>query len=304
MQTILGAGGVIGIELAKLLPEYTDRVRLVRRNPTEPGAGEETFGADLTQQRETFEAVRGSEVVYLTAGLPYKTSVWKDQWPKIMENVIDACSETGARLVFFDNVYMYGLVEGWMTEETPHNPCSRKGEVRARIAERLMDEVKRGSLEALIARSADFYGPGAVNTPFHDMVFGKLKAGKKALWLCNAELRHSITFTPDAAKAVAVLGNTPEAYGEVWHLPTDKNAMTGREMIGRIADFYRTEPQFSVLGKGMVTLGGLFDSRVMESREMLYQYEHEYLFDSTKFQDRFFNPTAYAEGIPLTAETI
>ncbi len=304
MQTILGAGGVIGIELAKLLPEYTDRVRLVRRNPGEPGPGQEAVAADLTQQRETFEAVRGSEVVYLTAGLVYKASVWKEQWPKIMENVIDACAETGARLVFFDNVYMYGLVEGWMTEETPHNPCSRKGEVRARIAERLMDEVKQGSLEALIARSADFYGPGAYNTPFHDMVFGKLKAGKKALWLCDAELRHSITFTPDAAKAVALLGNTPEAYGEVWHLPTDKNAMTGREMIGRIADHYGTEPSYSILGKGMVTLAGLFDSRVMESREMLYQYDHEYLFDSTKFQDRFFNPTSYAEGIPLTAHTI
>lgn len=304
MQTILGAGGVIGVELARLLPEYTDRVRLVRRNPTEPGPGEESLVADLTKQKEMFEAVRGSEVVYLTAGLVYKSVVWNDQWPKIMENVIDACSESGARLVFFDNVYMYGLVDGWMTEETPHNPCSRKGEVRARISERLMDEVKKGSLQALIARSADFYGPGAVNTPFHDMVFGKLKEGKKALWLCNAELRHSMTFTPDAARAVALLGNTPEAYGEVWHLPTDKNAMTGREMIGRIADYYGTEPRFSILGKGMVTMAGLFDARVMETREMLYQYDHEYLFDSTKFQDRFFNPTAYVEGIPQTAETI
>ena len=134
MQTILGAGGVIGRELERALPEYSDRIRLVRRHPAPAQTGQETMVADLTDRKETLEAVKGSEVVYLTAGLPYAVSVWRGAWPRIMRNVIDACAETGAKLVFFDNVYMYGLVEGWMTEETPYQPISKKGEVRAQIA--------------------------------------------------------------------------------------------------------------------------------------------------------------------------
>ena len=303
MQTILGAGGVIGYELAKFLPEYTDRVRLVSRHPGSAGAGQETMRADLTNLRQTREAVAGSQVVYLTAGLPYKASVWQKTWPLIMKNVITACAEEGAGLVFFDNIYMYGRVSGWMTEETPHRPVSRKGKVRAEIAEMLLEAAAVGKVKALIARSADFYGPGAVNTAVHSMVFGNLQEGRKAVWMINPELRHSMTYTPDAGRATALLGNTEEAFGEIWHLPTDMNPPTGREFIEAVAKIYEVEARITVLSKGMIRFAGLFNPIARESMEMLYQLEDEYLFDSSRFSERFFPATPYAEGILTTAQS-
>ena len=130
MQTILGAGGAIGIPLAKELVRHSDKIRLVGRNPKKINPADELFIADISDYNQTMEAVKGSDIVYLVAGLKYDLKVWQVQWPAIMKNVIDACKKQGAKLIFLDNVYMYGKVNGWMTEGTPFNPCSRKGEVR------------------------------------------------------------------------------------------------------------------------------------------------------------------------------
>src|SRR5690606_15950706 len=125
MQTILGAGGAIGVELAKALIQYTDLIRLVSRNPVRVNPSDELFQADLTNKEEVRQAVKGSSVVYLTVGFPYSAKVWQEVWPKTMRNTIDACKEHQAKLVFFDNIYMYdpGFLEG-MNEETPINPPS------------------------------------------------------------------------------------------------------------------------------------------------------------------------------------
>lgn len=117
-------------------------------------------------------------MAYLVPGLQYRAAVWQDQWPRIMRNVIDAYRRHGVPLVFLDNVYAYGHVDGTMTEETPFNPNSSKGEVRARIATTLLDEIRQGTLQAMIARFADFYGPGPLQSFPHATVFQRLRAGK------------------------------------------------------------------------------------------------------------------------------
>jgi len=297
MQTILGSGGVIGTELAKNLTQYTDKIRLVSRSPEQVNPTDETMSADLNIAEQVNEAVKGSEVVYLTVGLAYKLSVWEKQWPIIMTNVINACKGHNTKFVFFDNVYMYGKVDGWMTEETPMNPYSKKGEIRAKIAQQLMDEVNKGNLTALIARSADFYGPDATNTFVHAMVFEKLKNGKKASWLVNDKVKHSHTYTPDAGKATALLGNTESAYNQVWHLPTDRNVLTGKEFIEKIAQAYQVQPKYSVMSKWVMKMAALFNPLAKESVEMLYQNEYDYLFDSTKFENAFFKAILYQAGI-------
>lgn len=297
MQTILGSGGVTGNELAKILPEHTDKIRLVSRNPLIVTGNEELVKADLTDEHQTADAIKGSDIVYLTAGLQYNIKTWQSLWPKIMDNVIKGCQKHNAKLVFFDNVYMYGKVNGAMTEETPYNPISKKGEVRARIAERLMDEVMKGNITALIARSADFYGPGALNTFIQPMVFEKLKNGKKASWLGRDDVLHSFTYTPDAGKATALLGNTSDAYNQIWHLPTHKDALTGKEFIEQVAGVCGVNPKYSVLTRRMMKMAGWFNAMAKESYEMMYQYEYEYLFDSTKFEKAFFHPVEYHDGI-------
>lgn len=305
MQTILGSTGVIGKGLAKSLPKYTDKIRLVSRNPKKNNETDELFSANLLDQQQVFKAVENSEIVYLTAGLQYKTSVWQTQWQLIMKNVIDACKSQNAKLVFFDNVYSYGLVEGWMKEDTTHKPVSKKGEVRKQINEMLMREVESGNLNAMIVKAADFYGPETPLSFVNATVFDNFKKGKKAQWFIDANKKHSMSYTPDAAKATAILGNTNSAYNQIWHLPTDKNVLTGKEFIELAAKAFGVEAKYTVLKKWMIQMVGMFVPVVKESVEMLYQNEYDYLFDSTKFEKAFnFTPTSYKDGIAETVKSM
>src|SRR5580700_7976107 len=130
MITILGAGGAIGNELIKLLASKNQPFRLVGRNPKATAGASESLAADLTERDQTVRAVAGSSVGYLLVGLKYDLKVSQEMRPRIMGNTIEACKRAGAKLLFFDNVYMYGKVSGPMTEETLFNPCSKKGEIR------------------------------------------------------------------------------------------------------------------------------------------------------------------------------
>src|SRR5882724_5829938 len=227
IHTILGAGGVIANGLAAELIHHQESVRLVSRHPA-PRQGASSHAADITDLAQTIRAVGGSSVVYLCAGLKYDYSVWRQQWPKILNNAIEACGQTGARLIFFDNVYMYGKVDGTMTEETPYDPSSRKGDLRARIATQLMSEVRKGNITASIARSADFYGPGADKTSvFNLLVFQRLKKDQRAQWLVNATVPHSFTYTKDAAKSLYLLAGNESSWNQAWHLPTASSPLTG-----------------------------------------------------------------------------
>jgi nucleoside-diphosphate-sugar epimerase len=300
MQTILGSGGAIGVELAKALKQFTRNIRLVSRNPQAVNPGDHLVSADLTQPVDVLKAVDGSEIVYLTVGLPYNTKVWQTSWPNIMKNVIDACKTHHAKLVFFDNVYMYDpdYLDS-MTEETPIRPVSKKGTVRSQIARMILDEVESGHLQAIIARSADFYGPSLKNVSIlTETVFKNFSIGKKANWLGSVNYRHSFTYTPDAGTATALLGNTADAYNQVWHLPTASNPLTGKEWIKAIAKEMGAEPKFQVIPKFLVRISGLFVPIMKETVEMMYQYDRDYVFDSNKFEKRFdFKPTPYREGI-------
>jgi nucleoside-diphosphate-sugar epimerase len=302
-HTIRGAGGVIEDSLAADVIRNKERPRLVSRHPKEM-QGAELIQADITDLNQTIRAIKDSSIVYLCIGLKYEYAVWRKQWPLIMNNIITACGQTKARLIFFDNVYMYGKVDGPMTEETPYNPCSKKGDLRARIATQLMSEVRKGNITASIARAADFYGPGASKTSVANiLVFANLAKNKKAQWLVNAGVKHSFTFTGDAVRALSVLANDENSWNQVWHLPTAGYPLTGKEFIEIAAEALGTEPRYSVLSKWMLRLAGLFEKTIAESYEMLYQSEFDYLFDSSKFEKTYhFLPVSYLKGIVTTAK--
>jgi nucleoside-diphosphate-sugar epimerase len=302
MQTILGAGGTIGKDLARNLPQYTDRIRIVSRTPKAVNPDDELMAADLTDADAVNRAVAGSDVVYLTVGYDYTTKNWQEKWPVTMRNVIAACQQHGAKLVFFDNVYMYDCDHlDAMTEETPIRPTSEKGKVRAEIAGMLLDAVKAGTLTALIARAADFYGPGNDKSVLVETVCKNLKAGKAANWLASLDKVHNFTYTPDAGRATALLGNTPDAYGQVWHLPTHPQRLTGQQWVDLFANELNVKPKASALPVWMMRPLGLFMPLMGELREMVYQYDRDYLFDSRKFTNRFgIEPTDPATGVRET----
>lgn len=305
MQTILGSSGVIGKELAKALPKYTNNIRLVSRNPKKVNESDELFTANLFNADETMKAVEGSEIVYLTVGLQYDINIWRSQWPPLMKNVIDACKKNNSKFVFFDNVYSYGRVDGWMTEDTPAKPDSEKGKVRAELNKMILNEIEQGNLKAIIAKAADFYGPETPLSFVNIMVFENFKKKKKAQWMLDVNKKHSFTYTPDAGKGTVILGNTDSAYNQIWHLPTNKNVLTGKEFIELAAKAMGAKPDYMVVKKWMLFLLGLFNKAIKENNEMLYQNDSDYLFDSTKFEKAFdFTPISYEEGIRNTAKSM
>ena len=301
-QTILGAGGAIANNLTTELLKRSEDVRLVSRSAKPFQGVTDLVAADLLNAQAVSDAVKGSDIVYLTAGLTYKTKIWQKEWPVLMQNTIDACKRHDAKLIFFDNVYAYGKVDGIMTEATPYNPCSKKGEVRAKIATQLIDETKAGNLNAIIARAADFYGPATPLSILTAMMFNNLAKDKTAQYLIRDDVRHSFTYTPDIGKALADLASSPTAWNQIWHLPTANPAPTGREWIDMAAAEYGVKPKMMILGKTMNRILGIFIPVLREMQEMLYQYEVDYHFDSTKFENQFsWKPTPYTEGVKQTA---
>ena len=302
MITILGAGGVIANEVVKLLSARKQPFRLVARKVRPMLGAAETISADLSEKNQTIRAVADSSIVYFLVGLKYDHKLWAEMWPRIMANTIEACKRSGAKLIFFDNVYMYGKVGSTMTEETPFNPCSKKGEVRAKIATSLITEWKSGALTAMIARAADFYGAETPNGLPNVLVFEPLAKNQKASWLANDSVSHSYTYTPDAARSLVTLAESESAWNQTWHVATTPNPPTGKEFIALAAKVLGVAPRYRVLSRPMVRLIGWFNPLVGEVYEMLYQNDSPYLFDSSKFERAFsFSGTPYAEGIRATA---
>jgi nucleoside-diphosphate-sugar epimerase len=263
---------------------------------------DELYPLDVSDLSKLPAAIEGSEIVYVTIGFAYNLGVWQEVWPPFINAVIDACRTHGAKLVFFDNVYLYAdAAIPFMTEESPVYPSSRKGAVREEVFQLVMNEVEQKKLSAMVVRAADFYGPDNKNGMLAQMVIKNFLEGKKAQAFGDPDCVHTFTYTPDAGKATALLGNTPDAYDQVWHLPTTKELLTSRQWIELFAAEMGMEPRIQKVPNWMIHLLGLFIPVMREFPEMVYQYDQDYIFDSSKFEKRFgMMVTPPAEGVKAT----
>ena len=302
MHTILGINGNVGKLLAAELTQKGIKVRGVSRRPFL--GNWEHVAADILNLEQLTAAVAGSEVVYLTVGLEYTRKIWRRDWLVLMQNTIEACRRANATLIFIDNVYMYGRVDGPMTETTPMQPSSEKGKVRAEVARLLLAAFEAKILRGCIARAADFYGPDCDKSGLNMTVFERFAAKKSAQWLGKADKKHSFTYVPDMAKALAILGTDARmSESFVWHLPTAAPALTGLEMMEQAAKLFDVPPKFSVIGDFMMSILGIFMPIMRELKEMSYQTNFDYVFSSEKFERVFgLKSTSYADGIQQTAD--
>lgn len=304
MQTILGAGGGAGTEITRELSNYTKEIRVVSRNPKKVNEIDQLMRADLTDPNQLDEAVKGSEVVYITIAFEYKLKVWKELWPMFMKNLVDSCSRHKSQIVFVDNMYMYDpKYLSDMTEETPINPVSEKGKVRAEVAGILMGAVEKNKVEAIIARAPDFYGPGVIGSMLYQTVYLKLLKDKNPQWLGKLDVIHSFIYSKDIGKAVALLGNTPNAFNQVWHLPTTNNKLTNRQWIELMMNAMNKQKKIQTMPEWMIGALGLFVPILKELQDVGYQFKQDYFFNSSKFNKRFnFTPTSPEGGIRETVD--
>ncbi|SEH63286.1 Nucleoside-diphosphate-sugar epimerase [Paenimyroides aquimaris] len=300
MQTILGANGQIGEELARELKRnFTSDIRIVSRKAKKVNDTDTVFSADLSIREQAIEAVKGSEIAYFTLGLPMSSELWEQQFPLILRNVIDACKINGTKLVFFDNTYMYPQDDRVITEQTSFAPVGRKGKVRKEMAEMVLREMQSGELDAVICRAPEFYGTGKTQSITNTLIFDNIKKGKKLKVPLSDTKKRSLIWTPDASRATALIGNTPDAFGQTWHLPVDESNPTYKEFITLTSEVYGKELKYSVVPKFVFKIGSFFNKRAKELQELLPRYEHNNLFDISKFKKRFpdFKVTTYRQGI-------
>lgn len=300
MQTILGAGGQIAVELARELARtQTTDLRLVSRTPHAVNQTDALARADLLDAEQTRAAVAGSEVVYFTAGLPARTELWEQQFPTMLRNALGAAKAAGARFAYFDNTYMYPQDDRVQTEDIAFAPVGRKGRVRAEMATAVLEEQERGEIPVLIARAPEFYGPGKTQSFTNALVLERLRAGRRALVPVRADRRRSLIWTPDASRALALLGSTPEAYGRTWHLPVDHARPTYTQLVATAADAFEVSPSSTVLPRWAFRAAGAFSPAVREIRELLPRYGQDNIFDDSRFREAFpeFAVTSFREGL-------
>jgi nucleoside-diphosphate-sugar epimerase len=300
IHVVLGASGGTGNAVARALAERCHRVRGVNRGGrADLPEGIERVAGDVTRAEDLRRVLEGAEVVYHCAQPQYTR--WAEEFPPMNRAIIAATAEAGAKLVFADNLYMYGAVDGPMTEDTPVLPNSKKGKVRAAMAEELLAAHRDGRLRVAISRASDYFGPRAPDSGVGERLFGAALKGKKVPWLGSLDQPHTVAFTPDMGRAIAALGERDGADGRVWHLPAGEPP-TGRALVGLLAEALGRPLTPTVTSAGMVRFAGMFVPMIREVGDVMYQWTEPFVSDAGRFERAFgpFEVTPNAEAIRLT----
>ena len=302
IHTVLGAGPVAKATVDALMARGLP-VRVVHRSGTFPmQAGLEVVAADITDVAQLSQAFTDAVVVYMCAMPAYHR--WGQEFDAMMRNVLQACATTGSAMVFADNLYMYQeSPNASLTENTPLRPTTRKGVVRARIAEMVLQAHRDGTVKTAIARASDFFGPGVDNAMLGNRFFPQLIAGKAVQWFGNPDMPHTFTYVPDFGKALAELGVDGAGWGEVWHVPNCITC-TARNAANAAAELVKLVKQPVKLTNGgrlMLSMVGLFLPQAKEMIEMLPHFETPYVVDDSKWRSRMqTKATPWREALSVT----
>lgn len=300
LHCVLGASGATGKTVIEELQKQNLPVRAVGRSHGLDNTNIEYVKADALDAEEIKNAIQGASHVYLCLGLPYSTQVWQRDWPRLMQHVIDACIAHQARLIFLDNIYMYGPspLSVPFDENHPQNPVSKKGKARKQTTDLLLQTMQEGKLNAVVGRSADFYGKYADNSIFYPAFLERMLKDKAPQSVIKPGIKHSYATTTDNARALVSLALDHTTYGEVWHLPVGK-PITIEEIMAIFNQILGTQFKITFLSPWMQKLLVLFIKPLKEVGEMLYQFNHEYVMSWDKFHQHFpdFQVTSYTQGI-------
>jgi nucleoside-diphosphate-sugar epimerase len=285
MHVVIGSSGGLGCAVIRALLKRQARVRGVNRDGhADVPLGVELVAADASKLDELKQVCEGATVVYHCANALYTD--WPRLFPPLTDNVIEAAAAAGAKLIFADNLYMYGPVSGAMHEELSDAATSRKGKVRAQMARDVLLAHRSGKVRAVIARASDFFGPGVTNAAMGERVFGAALRGTSIDLLGNIDAPHTYTFIDDFAQVLIALGERDDAFGEVWHAP-NVPAISTRQFVQKVLEVTKTEPKIRVAPKLLVRLMGLYQPMMREIGEILYQFEDPFVVDHSKYEKKF-----------------
>jgi nucleoside-diphosphate-sugar epimerase len=302
LHVVLGTGP-IGLAAIEELVKSGQRVRAVNRHgKAGVPAGVEVVAADITDPAQAVTACAGASAIYNCTNPPAYQG-WTELLPRLQTGILaGAESADGAKLIVMDNVYMYGNVHGKpMTEDMPNAATTKKGALRARIADNWMAAHNAGRVRVIVARASDYFGPNGRGSGMGDVVFGRAVQGKSAQVIGNPDMPHTYTYIPDIGKALVILGARDEAVGEIWHVPSPPT-ITTRAFIERIGQALGHPVKIQVAPTLLIRAMGLFQPVMRELVEMVYEFNEPFILDHSKFAAAFGDiSTPLDEAIAATA---
>jgi nucleoside-diphosphate-sugar epimerase len=301
-DVVFGATGGIGGAVVAELSRRGRRVRAVSRRGEAP-EGTEGVAADAADSAEAAAVARGAGVVYHCVNPGYTR--WPELLPPISRSILGAAESSGAKLVFADNLYAHGPVDGPLREDMPPTASGPKGRTRVEVAAELLAAHDEGRVRVTIGRASDYYGPGGVNSSSGESVFGRVVAGKRPQWTGKLDVPHTFHYLGDIASGLVTLAEHPEADGEIWHLPAAE-PVTAQQFFDLVfeAAGRPTPAKAQIAGPALLAVAGIFSPMLRELRETAYQFRQPFVIDSSKFERAFgrLEPTPHREAVERTVE--
>lgn len=304
LHVVLGARGAAGNAIARELIQQGKRVRVVGRGASGNfPANVEPVHADVANHDDARRACGGATVVYNAVNVPYPE--WHAKFSALLDGVIEGAASANAKLIMVDNLYMYGKVDAPLTENLPYRADTRKGALRAQMAETLMRAHASGKVRVAIARGSDYYGPNVSNALASIELFRAIRAGKQVMWVGSLDAPHTLSFVNDFARGVTILGSRDDMLGQVWHIPAAA-PLTARQFLQLAFELAGKPAKIGCYSRTMMALVGIFSPMVREATEMLYQFEKPFVLDARKFARAVpeFSPTPHRDAIRITLDSI
>lgn len=302
VNVIFGTGPLGMAVMRELRRHGVQRIRMVNRSGRLAElAPVEVVKGDASQPSEAIALCKDAEAVYHCA-MPTYTN-WPQLFPALTAGIMAGAAAADAKLIYGDNLYMYGQVKGPLTENMPYLATGKKGLTRAHMAEALLHAHQSGKVRVAIGRASDYYGPGVKQSSLGERVFGFALGGKSVDLLGNVDMPHTYTYIDDFAKGLVTLGQEDRALGEVWHMPSAKT-MTTREMLAMLFDELGSTRSIRTSSRGMVSVIGLFHPMLRELKEVFYEFEQPFILDHSKFLAAFGpqTTTPHEEAIRKTVQ--
>jgi nucleoside-diphosphate-sugar epimerase len=288
-KPVIFGTGPLGLAVMDALIErgYQD-ITLVNRSGqvNEPlPDGVTVVAGDATNPDQVAQICQTATVVFHCAQPGY--TEWPEKFTPITQGILEGVSRTQARLVFGDNLYMYGPTDGRLIHpELPYAATGPKGKTRAHMAQLLLEAHRAGKVRVTIGRASDFYGPRVIGSAVGDMVFEAALTGKTVNALGNVDQPHTYTYIRDFGRALVTLSEHEAAFGQAWHVP-NAETITTRQFVELVGREVGRPLKIRTAGRWMVTLLGLFSPQLREFKEMMYEFTEPYVVDHSQFAAAF-----------------
>ncbi|NIY75970.1 NAD(P)H-binding protein [Thalassospira sp. HF15] len=206
---VIGANGGIGREVTNALLCRGWHVRaLVRKQAKStdraPHHQIDWCIGDAMSSDDVLNAARGTDVIVHAVNPPgYRN--WEKLALPMLDNTIRAAIVNKSRIVLPGTVYNFSpnVLDG-LTEDSPQQPHTRKGIIRAKMEKRIYDATLQGA-RALILRAGDYFGASAGNNWFSQCLVKPGRSISAITYPGPKNIGHQWAYLPDVAETMVRL---------------------------------------------------------------------------------------------------